>query len=698
MNRKAQITIFIIIGIVLLLSSALIIYVRNRVAEDKGPTGIEPVIEEVPLELRPISNYITECLRRTAIDGLTILGKQGGHIDMSGKYIIEQKPTESVGIYMGYKIPYWHYLKSSNTCNGNECFFSSEMPYLYRTEDDTGSVEAQLDRYIDSNLDLCLDFSTFEDQGFTIVPVTGIKTRTSVADTDVSFLVDYTIEILKEGRSTDIKQYYTKIPLNFKRIFTFAKNLTDSEKQHSFLEKQTQDVISGYAVGLNSILPPLSASDMSASAPKIWLKSQTKENVKELLMIHTDMLKVANTKNFEPYQLDGIAQSIHNQMILPLDDDKYLDIAAEFTYIPFWDIYFNIDCRGEICQPDRITSPLEIIGVQLQRYEFTYDISHPVLVELSDESERAKTLFGRNGYKFLFALESNIRNFEPMKPNTTYLRVETSEENLLCNINQRQSGNVTVKVINAKTNRNVKNAAVSFTAAGIVCPIGMTSDTGVMVDKFPTGTAGGRLVASADGYFKAEIPFNAKVGENSRQEIRLYEFSPVNITLKIKRIRKKGGSWQLDTVAEDMYSEETAFVTIEKVQEQGDSELARFVNFNNVTKSQTVELVPGEYRIGATVTLNKDIVIPDEYIKVRKNMFKKETVLVPGFTIPMISASTNLNEETKVWQLSQATIDRGKVTMYAVSFHPESFTTHPDTDQINKAEGYVKQHAEELLP
>ena len=56
-SKKAQITIFIIIGIILLFSSALIIYIKNKVTQTTPPPT---AVQSTPEDLTGMKKYIED--------------------------------------------------------------------------------------------------------------------------------------------------------------------------------------------------------------------------------------------------------------------------------------------------------------------------------------------------------------------------------------------------------------------------------------------------------------------------------------------------------------------------------------------------------------------------------------------------------------------------------------------------------------
>ena len=117
-NKKGQITVFIILGILILLISG--IYLVTRAIKVEEYITIIPIIANVPDELLPIRTYTEACINNLAEDALKKLGTQGGYIDLEqfGISFNQVIPTEADGIQFSpnsdLNVPYWWYLKAPN--------------------------------------------------------------------------------------------------------------------------------------------------------------------------------------------------------------------------------------------------------------------------------------------------------------------------------------------------------------------------------------------------------------------------------------------------------------------------------------------------------------------------------------------------------------------------------------------------------
>ena len=235
-NQKSQVTLFIILGIIILAGAGFFLYAQKI----KNP--VEPEVnlvqQQVPIEFDPIKKYANDCVSSVAVNGLKLIGKQGGYISFTNKslntlaFTITPNPTESDAIAFTknseLEIPYWWYLKSSNTCNGN-CQFSSKRPDLRQSDT---SIEKQLERYINAELKSCLnDFKQFKEQGYKISENGGVKSDVTIASGDVIVSVDYPISAEKGNSKTDVDQFLVRVPVNLEKIYNLASKITNLDRK-----------------------------------------------------------------------------------------------------------------------------------------------------------------------------------------------------------------------------------------------------------------------------------------------------------------------------------------------------------------------------------------------------------------------------------------------------------------------------------
>ncbi|MBT7903438.1 hypothetical protein HN587_06260 [Candidatus Woesearchaeota archaeon] len=414
-NKKAQITMFMIIGIVLVSIFSVFLYFNNGVSE----SIIEEATETVPLEVKPIQNFVESCLNKISKEAFVVLGSHGGYIDMlDADYAPEQytidsmNPTEADGATLTLNpsthVAYWWMLETENNCNN--CNYGSNQPSIEL-------IQIQIETYVKTHLDKCInDFEGFEKQGFKINEITEFKPKITIAERDVVAFLDYQIQVSIGDRNTTMKKFVTKLPLEFKKIYEFSQEIVDKQKQYSFLEYDLMYLISLNSPGDMNKLPPIYLSEDSY-VPKMWSKSLVSMQIKDLLTSHIHLIQLNQTKDAKLIQTGTDFDNLYSQFFLPNVTEDFVNYSVKFIYLN-WPIYFDITpSDGEmIIASEVIHNPSGFWGFDIlpakptRIYRYNYDISAPVIVEISSDSE----FFGE-GYRMYFALEANIRqNLKPI--------------------------------------------------------------------------------------------------------------------------------------------------------------------------------------------------------------------------------------------------------------------------------------------
>ncbi|MBI2576788.1 hypothetical protein HYV84_06235 [Candidatus Woesearchaeota archaeon] len=428
-SKKAQISIFIIIGVVLVLSFAALIVVSS-LRRDSALSPSTSQAAAIPSWAAEINSYVLSCIQKIGVIGFKKIGLQGGYIDMlnatlSGKhFVFSRTPTESDGVLFSltgfHPIPYWFYLKDKNDCSScgvasNNYGIQLYLANFYNFFDyGLKDMEFQAEKFIQSELPGCInDFSSFKSAGYNIT-YGNITPQVSIGDRDVTLAVDFPVTIGSGGKTTAIPSFISTLDLRLKEIYQLAALTTLYQINFQFLENITL-----FLVDANSIppdpgkMPPRSYTDHSF-ATAMWGVPLVKENLKTMLLApRIKEIQINRTRNaVRRTSADPITQGIYNLLFLDLLLNESKDLEVDFMYSPSWgDIYFDINPKqGILLTPDsdRTTPPYNLgPPEQTNNYEFFYDISYPVVVIIRDN--RSLLSEGEKGYTFRFALEANIR-------------------------------------------------------------------------------------------------------------------------------------------------------------------------------------------------------------------------------------------------------------------------------------------------
>lgn len=180
-SSKGQVALFVIIGIVLVVTIGLIIYFYSSSLDN--PTE-KQVSKETDLDdaTRNVKAVVESCLSEVGKDGVILMSNSGLYIN----------PKE----YLNY--------------------FDYQVAYLY----DRGSnrvptieiMEKQLDDYVNANIETCI-VTDYEIE-FLNEPVT----KTEILDDKVLFALDLPIKMKYKGSFSDINGYTGEVPLRMGKL------------------------------------------------------------------------------------------------------------------------------------------------------------------------------------------------------------------------------------------------------------------------------------------------------------------------------------------------------------------------------------------------------------------------------------------------------------------------------------------------
>ncbi|MFH1316594.1 MAG: hypothetical protein ABII01_03685 [Candidatus Woesearchaeota archaeon] len=207
-NKKAQMTVWIIVGIVFL--ALTLFYISYRFWEGYQNKLDQQQVDYFNAEVERINTYIRECVSIKGYDGLFLLGQQGGYIDVPS-YIRHQVPGKP-------DTSYW-YLDESNI-----------QPLLNETK-------IRLVRYVNENLKSCLNFDEYTSAGFDIE--TGdVNTTVIIGAEDVTVRVEMPTLIQFGQFEQRYKEFSENYNIRFRRIWELASRYSNNFFDPNFDHKQ----------------------------------------------------------------------------------------------------------------------------------------------------------------------------------------------------------------------------------------------------------------------------------------------------------------------------------------------------------------------------------------------------------------------------------------------------------------------------
>jgi len=276
-DRKAQLTMFMLIGMFMVGVFALLWYLNTRVAEQQLQAPTEKIIADL-LKTGSIPYYVGVCLEQDAKQGLLFTGQQGGSIfvDEEGPapnptrflplsyrvlYGISLPNLKNFTLYpfppgypggektmkqvpalefshegrfgevsltrlcdnLGANSPYAQYALGRGGLSISQVF--CQAPYIYSAN---LSTQWQLEQYIQRKVVNCTNWTAIrEETGYNITPTgdPNITFRLGIDDTWVDAFIPLRIEVGGREPIYTIGDFHARVPVRLKRIVELASYL-----------------------------------------------------------------------------------------------------------------------------------------------------------------------------------------------------------------------------------------------------------------------------------------------------------------------------------------------------------------------------------------------------------------------------------------------------------------------------------------
>ncbi len=188
MQKRAQLTIFIIVGIVMVISAAFAIYIVST----KTQIGREVLTKEDIA----IQGFITQCLEIVANDALREVGKNGGYVEIPAGVGSQYSETTSYAF-----------------------LYADKTSFLQTKE----QIEQQLANFAVANIDYCLgDFAEFKAQGFEVArKETAVSAKLHEQSVGVEMLLS--ADFRKDSRTYTTDKFNIELAVPLEQMLTRAQ-------------------------------------------------------------------------------------------------------------------------------------------------------------------------------------------------------------------------------------------------------------------------------------------------------------------------------------------------------------------------------------------------------------------------------------------------------------------------------------------
>ncbi len=367
-SKKAQVTVFIILGIFLLITVALVILYQQEIISLKGNQLALP-------ESGKVENFITDCIISVGEEALVLAGQQGGFITVPDR--LSQDLQWHVPLSPFMSVPFW--------ARGAVI----DQPSLELSKQ-------QVDDYIETHVRTCLFNSGAFEESYELIEKGPISSDIEFAQAKTIFNVEWDVLIQdKSGEVVaEVINHIGESEVRFKDMYELADAILDAEMSSFKLEDLTQDLIA-----LEHPLVPAQGIEMSCEA-KEWSADEARQALQDMIRINLRELKVEGTE-FVAFPKD--LPYYQNHYIWDVGTQKE-GISVEFELEESLPFNFQVTPRsGDTLRSNQLSATENIPFVCIQNWKFTYDVVYPVVVKVVDDN---------TGTKFQMAMSVHlIRNF-----------------------------------------------------------------------------------------------------------------------------------------------------------------------------------------------------------------------------------------------------------------------------------------------
>jgi hypothetical protein len=476
-NDRGQVTIFIILGIVIVVGAILFFVFRESLFSQGN----------IPKDIQPAYDTFLSCIEESTLLGVEVLESQGGRIELPNfEAGSTYMPFSNMLNFLGNPIPYWYYVSGNNI----------EKEFIPTTN----SMENELAIFIEQKIKQC-KLDNFYKQGFQFY-MGEPNADVSITQNSVEVNLRMPLSIDFANDTAIINNHNVIVNSKLGELYDSAIKVYNYEQQNLFLEDYTIDILRLYA--------PVDGVELTCS-PKVWNAVQIFNELMQA--IQNNLLSLRN-KNGDYTLVD----KKNKYFVLDLG----VDSDVRFLTSPNWTNSFEVTPSigsSLVATPVGNQAGLGIIGFCYVPYHFVYNLKYPVLVQLTSGNEifqfpLAVILQGNNPRE---ALETNFFN----SPRSEVCDFKNTKMNVLVYDNQL----------------NLISSELSYDCGGTSCDIGQSNLVSGYNLNFPQ-CINGILKARAEGYVESSKIISSV--DSDTVEMVLNKLYPLELNLRLGAAQYSG--------------------------------------------------------------------------------------------------------------------------------------------------------------
>jgi hypothetical protein len=593
MKKKAQVTFFIIIGllIVAVIASLLIISLPN------SPTRI-------PASFGAIEVLTVSCIEDSLRDAINDAALYGGHAEMAQYF--KDFDIDSLAYFTdspltftqdNKAIPYWVYYKKNGCLNDGFCTLKPELygnfkQKTFSYENNDKSVEAQLSRVTSASAITCVKQTIEQNEEFTASTL-NLPMKIMIKEDAIYYEGRLLGSISNKDSTVNTISVSGSFDSTFKELFDAASALASVERHSGFSGNMIIDIISLESSSRGKY-PPFWSLDLTYQT-NYWTSNSIQKELKKDMDLYFSYVRLTDSDYINIAHNTEIPYVLKRSIIdlrkinsgVPLGNNMML------TYIPSStepQVKFSGKSylRGESLVPQ-----LNLIAslIPMRTYRAYYDIKAPVIFSLQSK---------KDGLNFRIAVESLIESNIPKHKNS--ITIISSDENEQVDISlysaycNNPSG--TELIVNVFGNNNViTEGSLLFSCESSSCTYNIVNEP----IRVPACLNAKITVSADDLYFNTD---EINTFDSTLQRSLVFEgFSAKPIGLRVSylslNLLDRNPYYNIGA-PKDIGPHESAIIQFNNL----DNDFSQTAMVSSSLVNTQVQLIPGNYEIDITVIRN----------------------------------------------------------------------------------------------
>jgi hypothetical protein len=313
MNKKGQITLFIIIGIIIVVIAAVLYFISRQ-----QPGEVAAELAKLPTRVQPVYLNVRECLKQVSVEGTKLIAIKGGYYLPKNAVYFGQGPV------------------AYGSINGTNIL--ATIP----------EMESQLGEYANAGLKNCINLDVFKQQGLQFEESANISTKVTISDYSVTFEVDYPLVVISGSSRTQLNKFTNEVALPLGNMYATAAAIAEKIAENP--EYINPDILSNSSYTIN--IMPVSITDMVYSIKDekddfTFLFAANYGNLnKAPVMDINDSFELKKGQEFN-YTIN--VSDPENDILTFYDDTPMFDITSQglISFVPEVAGEFNVEIRVE---------------------------------------------------------------------------------------------------------------------------------------------------------------------------------------------------------------------------------------------------------------------------------------------------------------------------------------------------------------